>query len=570
MKSRLVLILFILVFCYSCKDEAEIPDHGLYRLTTNNPVIENGGVIFSATIDVEGVDLVEERGFIVSRNYADYDGSLYETIVENHAIPLDGDFRLRLEGDWDPTISSSVYAYVKTKKYNYKGELIEFTPNGSTEPKIHSVTLEAVGKSGTLTIKGENFSRIWYRNRVYLGELECELLEFSPTELVANCYLSLFGDYDVTVSVAGMETKFPNAFYIPPPKILSVSPDNISTWEEIVIMLEDFSKENEIIVNIGEGSASIIEKEDNYIRVLCPVIEEGKDLSVTIYFPEQKFWTSGYNVTAPQNWTSMNVRSSSSGIQYIISENEAYSITREMGLCQFNKKKYEWEPLSQCTHNVTPITIFGKGKYIYVAAYEILDDEPVPSLFIYNLANDSWQKNQTLIPMMIDQGALGVWVNDDYYLTTRHPLHYNYMLVKYSPQTDAWTIVNENLGEYYFELVTAESKVYAYFISSCELYVFDLEQQKLGELVYTLPSYLFEINYVRCEMRHNNDYIYLGAGLYHPMCIFSFNLVNMEFKALGFPEARFYELDFILPFQEALYIGCKDQNSYVYKYIGKE
>lgn len=558
----------MLVFCYGCKDEARIPHHGLYYISTDNPVVDDEGVTFFATVNVNGTDPVEKRGFVVTRNYS-YSSSRYDTIIEDHAIPLNGDFQLRLEGDWDSRISSSVYAYVKTKKYNHQGETIEFMPNGPSTPRIYSVTSSTGGIDGTFTIKGENFSKIRFRNKVYLAGEECTLLETSPTEIKVYYRARTFGYNDLTVSVGGVETTFQNALHLPGPKILSVSSNSIYTGKEITIMLEDFNKESRITVYVGKTVSEVLEKEDDYIRILCPSIKDGINTTISVYHHGRDLSTPAYNVSVPQNWMLMNTVSPYPGIQHIILDNEAYTISRTKELFKFNKKKCEWELLSQYDYNSQPITIFGRGEYIYIIMSEIIANKQGFSIAIYNLTTELWEKRESQIPGEIDQSALGIWINDDYYLTNRSSSTGNYMLVKYSPQTNVGTIVNEDLGKGYFKLLTAGDEVYAYFSNTGKLYKFDMEQQRVGELVYTLPSYCANAT---ATVRHENDHIYLGLRRYvQSVWMFSFDIIGKKLRPLGSPEDDYSNLNFILPFQEVLYVGCSYyEDNYVYKYIGKE
>lgn len=567
MKLRLTFILFLLVLCYSCKDETELPTHQLYHLVTDHPAIDNDGVTFTATLKLTGAATITERGFVVTRNYSRGDGYWFDPITETHAIGLDEDFRLRLEGDWDTNAQSTVYAYMKTATYNYQGETVEFTPKGSSAPKIYSVTPESGERYGTMIIKGKNFSQHLYRNEVYLGGNKCYIQKATSTELTVNFSVNQIGYHDLVVSVGGVETKLQNAFYLDGPRILSVSPDDIYTGREVTITVENFNKEMDIYVSIGEKSAYIFEKEDNYIKVLCPTIEDGKNTFLHIYFQKEQIVTPNIHINVPKNWTSTGTSTTSPGIRYIISENEGYGFTYESELLKFNKNRTQWEVLSYFNNDIHPYAIFGKGDYVYIAGPE-RDNELVNSLLIYHIPTNTWKKSPTSLPIRLPSSNIGTWIDNEYYISAGSYTVYAHTLFKYSPQTDTWTVLNDNL-EYFPKLLTAGNKIYAlisYHVSiQIGLYEFDLAQQKLGELIYTFPSYCSDI-YLYGLMQ-GNDHIYFDIGHHDPMYLFSFDLINKELKSLGSPMTYFYGFKFILPFQEGIYAGC---NYYqVYKYIGK-
>jgi len=563
MKRYLPFILSLLILG-GCKEEAEFPNHNLYILITDTPVVDANSVTFNANLESEGSDAILERGFVVTRNFNQDEWGKWgypplESITETHKISLDGAFSLKLEGDWDTGVTCTVYAYVKTSGYNYQGGEVSFEPQGGLPPVIHSVTPEILSKSGTLTIRGENFSKYKSRNMVYLDEIKCHIEEATENELVVQYSIDYIGPYYLKVISGNGETKGEKPLDMPGLKIQSVSPSNIYSGSVFTVQVEEYDGQSDISVYIGRQSARVLGKTSQEITCLCPTIEDGKDIELHIYLLNKKISTPNFSIQVPKLWEKQQavaVRFTT----YQIIENEAYGILDDR-LYWFNKASCQWEIISSLPEQVSIGVFFGKGDYLYAGTFQYNFE-----LFKYHIPSKQWEKcvNEIHGRFVSSNIILGEWIEDEYYISSyvfnpdRSTIEITW--IKYLPATDTWTELNGNMDDYYrFFHIAGKT----YCLSDNSLYEYNIDQQIKGELFYTFPSYV-NISNQKYTMRRIGSIIYFESL----MCVFGFDFVNKTFKSYGSPfYLPYYGYDFVLMFNEGVFVGC-NQNS-VYKYIGE-
>ncbi|MDL2247386.1 IPT/TIG domain-containing protein [Bacteroides sp. OttesenSCG-928-J23] len=558
MKQYLPFILLLSLLLNGCKDEAELPDYNLYFLQTDTPIVDNYGVTFTASLKKESSDEIIERGFIITHNY-DLDNWFEprQSSVETHSIPLDGEFSLKIEDEWDVGIECSVHAYMKTSRYNYRGEEVHFTPRGNHPPIITSVTIEKLDKYGRFTIHGKHFSKHPSRNKVYLNEVECIIKKATETELQVAYSVNKIETYYLRVITRGVEVKKETPLDLPGIKIKSISPPNIRSGKEFTIQVEDYDRQSMISVSVGGQSAEILEENSQEIRCLCPTIPDGKDTEVCIYLSYYNFSTPGFKVQVDKVWEKQNATASGS-LRYQVIENEAYSVS-EYGIQRFNKRSCYWEYFASFPEPMYPEFFFGKGDYLYVGG-------PDNTLFKYYIPGDKWEKCTNEVHPNFSGITMGEWIDDEYYISSLaydENWNYKFILIKYSPETDTWTEFNDNIDGYY-RFFNVSGKTYC--LSGNELYEYDIRQRTKGKLFYTFPLYS-DISSRIYDIKRTGNIMYFDCGHYDPMYLFGFDFSNKTFKSYGTPINYFYGFTFVLLFNEGMFVGCNQD--YVYKYIGE-
>lgn len=550
MKRYIPLILLCLSLIYSCKDDAEIPGYQFYKILTDAPQVDRDGVTFSATIEMEGKEEVTERGFVIYRQFA----SATRPEMEIHNVSLDGEFQLRLEDDWDAGVTSSVYAYMKTTNYNYKGEKRNFVTKGSKAPEIYSVTMVNDEYFRYLVIKGAHFSAIKSRNKVYLNNLEYHIVKSSPTELRIELYVSEIGSYDLRVEVGAEMVEIENGYHLDGPKIKAVYPDKMVVGDIVTIELEGYSLGMDVDVMITDtgGTALIIEKSETYLKCIFRNMEDGKANSFYLYFPNRRISTPKQEITLIKQWGASGDVMERDVNQYIIHEDEAYGINHGNVILHYNKRNNQWEKLTSYPVNELYETIlFAQGDYLYVGGGR--PDLESSFIYKYSISTGQWEECQHA-PERFAYFTYGEWINGEYYVNVK----YQTKLIKYTPESDEWTIVNERLDAFY-RFFAVDDQVYA--LSDDTLYEYDIHLQQRGEPVYKFPSY---IQFSSDEMYRNGDIICFPTRLTLLSSLWQFNLSTKELKSLGSPN-KYSDYYCILPFRESL-LGAAGGR--VYKYIG--
>ena len=576
MKRYLLFILLLPVLCYSCKDDAVIPQYAFYQLVTNSPLVNSTGVTFTAKLEGSCEDVIIERGFVLTRKFTrnDYGYVRVEPITETYKISLDGEFQLRLEDDFDPALECSVYAYISTTKYNYRGESLDFSSGGSIRPIIHSVTPERGSKSGSLIVRGENFSKYVSRNKVYMikdgREFECNVSAATQTELtVEYSTLDRIGYYDLKVKVTGAEEVIlDDVYYYEEPKIHAISPGKVFVGDIITIEFENFSSYANVSVSVGGENIFIREQSDSYIKFICPLVEVGQRANIDIYFPDEQVRISDIDVMIHQSWKSVQQYTLSSDERYnifdqkyVIVNNEAYGIYSD-GLWKFDKGRLLWKRISSFPWNIYTRIIFGKGDFIYIIGQ---DDYGMHALYKYDISNDQWDK---LSHPLLGQTAYvhsGEWINNEYYISANSTMEYNkHILLRYLPGTNIWESSDMDNSYRFFAV---EGKAYA--MRDKKLYEYDIILQKEGNLFFEFPEYANMETLDRDTFNsiiRKNGVIYFTQWHYNSVYLFKLDLISREIKSLGAPIDLSYGYDHVLPFEEGLYVRCKDAG---YEYIGE-
>lgn len=560
MKIHIPFLLSLLLLCMGCA-EAELPVREYYKLSINTPAVDANGVTFAATVSgVEGEPIVE-RGFLLERHFRNsqwYD----DTVLETYYVPLEGTFQYRVENDWDAGVTCKISAFMRTKSHKYSSEKVEFVPLGSPQPVVHSITPQNGGHSGNIVIRGENFSEISWRIRVYLGGEQCELLSVSQNELtVTYSGLYLVGDYDLQVYVGDKKVVVDKAFHVNGPRIVSVSPSTVYPGLELIVEVDDFDPSKNVEVRVGYVSAYVLEKTTNRIRCICPWIEEeATSANLHLFLRDEDIYTPAVTVQLQKLWANLGVEGTEPESPYIILGNEGYAIPAYT-IRKFDKTRLAWQNLAPFPDNFNAVAFFGKGDYLYLVGTGIYVGEPYTT-FKFHLPTQTWTEISDPFPVQLSVPNYGEWVGGEYYLSG-YCYDSGICLLKFNPLTETWTLVNNQMSNLY-RFFSINNKVYALLERS--LYEYDMDKQVRGKLVYEFPAYL-DIYWSTILCKDNLLYG-ASASMSDSRNIFSFDLERLELKPLGLPFGYYYGFSFILPFREGLWVGTVYPQSGVYEYIG--
>jgi N-acetylneuraminic acid mutarotase len=180
MKTTFSSILFLFLFSISCKKDAEILPKFYPYVVTVEPVVYEGGVIFSAEILQPGDQEIEQYGFVWSDKgnpSASSDCKLFRGNVKK------GIYSFTLTGGLIKGTQYTVRAYVVSGKIRVLGNPVSFESSGSLPPQITSFTPTS-GPIGTpVVIEGKNFAVSASENRVKFGNVQAIIDSVSEDRL---------------------------------------------------------------------------------------------------------------------------------------------------------------------------------------------------------------------------------------------------------------------------------------------------------------------------------------------------------------------------------------------------
>lgn len=564
--KRYIFAVFFILLCFSgCKEDAEMPERGYYILTTKTPEIKSNEITFYA--DVEGISDEEiiEWGFYITRSYSQ---SHYDDLGGHYPAPLNGNFELTLAGDWVPETTCSVYAYIKTATKNYIGDKLNFNPMGSSPPEIESVThyLEDVGwdynpdaKSHAILIKGENFSRVFYRNKVLIGETEMYLLETSETELKVEGYYLTEGYHNVTVSVASYSTTLNNGYYQPGPVITSIEPQNPQPWSTVTLCWEE--PEEHAYVGGYYAFEFLIVNDETQERYYPIELSREKGKIVFLY-PE---------ITGE---ATINLQSS-------------YIYAQPFKVYGTNS----WKEVANSTYPssyYSSFTVYQNIGYMHDSKY----------IYQYFINNNNWQKIE--LPFNPNNNFSGGYVffpyKDDLYIIR----HYDSSIYRYNISTQTWNVCNEKTpmnNAYYLWGIVLDGDLYAsqWTDQQSAFFKYSIEDDKLTEFsasksfhnlsIFNYNSNLYYLNTNMIYKIDKDDWQYLGKveaqmdfnfGLYSGRVavkddivyiatdglLWKYDFITKKFSSLGIPN-RGNNIELIFPLDNKLIVGC---NGSLYEY----
>ena len=181
------------------------------------------------------------------------------------------------------------------------------------------------------------------------------------------------------------------------------------------------------------------------------------------------------------------------------------------------------------------------------------------SSYRYHMPSGQWTKSFNPSP----RGAFmqGVWINYEYFV-----IDYGNRLSKYLQQTDTWVYLS-NIVNDYEGLLAFGNNVYVF--GNHKLYEYDIDLSLQGDVFYEIPSYVT----VSPGMVFTDKKIYCRAGYHYnnwndySEFIFCFDSTNRATKSLGAPPNFLWGYDYILPFEEGLYLSSRNV---LYEYTGED
>lgn len=243
--------------------------------------ITESGAQFNGQIHGAGNAVVQEYGFVwsmaASPMLADY-------FFRVGTSSFDGEYHHFVQSE---LLADTIY-YVRTYAIHsgitVYGETVSFTSKGSTGPVISSFE-PASGSSGAeIVIKGEHFSFTKESNLVRIGDIECEVLSSTSSEITFRIpEVSVAGNFHLSVQVGETTALAAGEFFLEGPFITAIEPHSAVQGTLITINGSGFSAvPSQNIVTFGETLSPVITASSNKLTVKVPPTDFAGPVTVSV------------------------------------------------------------------------------------------------------------------------------------------------------------------------------------------------------------------------------------------------------------------------------------------------
>jgi hypothetical protein len=417
------LLFLLLIFLFSCDNEADIMPQPYPIVLMSGVVAENDGASFSAEIVNPGKAPFIEKGFVWGR-YSK------PTLTGCHSSAEPASEH---ETNIDLTITSglakdSVYyvrAYIKTTNYTVYSNEVSFVSSGSLPPVISGFSPEEGSKGTEVTISGFNFGYEGQPVVLLIGEKPAIVKSLTNTEIVFDVpNIDQLYKGKITLIIAGTKVTSASEFQILYPwrKIADWS---LSTYYPAYFTDQKFGY--------------FIEANSNVIKVLDPTKPE---------------WLS----PVPMPLTADNNPLATTF------DNSAYILLGSK-LLSYSPSTNQWKTLGTYPGSRTEIDyIFAIRNKVYIGS--ILTGK----LYCYDLLSAAWEeKTGRSNYYYAIQGYCnaGEVINDKAYLFISGGIS------SYDPSTDSWSFYYFSAGSYWGCFFTIGNKIYSGLGEGFEAYVWE-------------------------------------------------------------------------------------------------
>jgi hypothetical protein len=554
MKEPVIFRLFVLLLTLSvvtaCQRE-KYTDKGIPEVETKGVTVLEEGATFYAEILSDGGKTITEHGFL-------WDNKEDPVLGKSDFIlmgPYSG------VGEYFATVSNSikrdeayyVRAFIKTADITSYGNILTFKGEGSTPPKLTSVTPQSAICGDTVIIKGENFAFNQSECRVLFNKTYARILSSTRDEFVVVVPVAEEGNVKISVTVSGIKSGNTLDFVMKIPLLTGFYPETGTFGDVITLSGSNFSLDtSNIYVYFDTTRARIIEFSRTYYKVEVPVGINKSPLSVKIkYF---NYYTYGNKFTlrqvvindvSPQvchppemvvitgenfnPWPEGNVVRIGGVEAYVVSSTStSINIRLPDGLSPGSNT------VSVATINDTPVTWsgtieiiltwqklsdfpangrvggsgFATGGKLYFGTGLAPDLYPMKDFWEYDPSTDSWTRKADF-PALITY-ATGLSVDGKgYFALGKLGGNYYTTMVRYDPEYDFWVSVTANPGP--GSSMDSPGFVIdgkAYIPAAGEMYMFDPLT-----MTWTRKSYPAELGYMGGPAAFSiNGKGYLGVG----------------------------------------------------------
>jgi hypothetical protein len=293
--KRILWLLISGLALLTCQKREELPSREYPRLITL-PVadIEPGsGVTLRGELLTNGGSPVIEYGFVWSspQDQPVLTGR-FERISVLNALPL-GPFEGRADfGHLDGNVYN-VRAYVRTADYTVYGNTLQFTSRGCSAPVVQSFSPRTASWGDTVVIRGERFSALRERLKVYFvmpnyGWMEAPVVRSTPREVACTVPTSLsqqFKNIKIQVDAYGRSGTSTDEFILDSskPVVTSFSPESGTFGDRLTLKGSGFAGVAYLNrVSIGGQDAKVLEATKTQLLVEVPAGVTQRTNQVTV------------------------------------------------------------------------------------------------------------------------------------------------------------------------------------------------------------------------------------------------------------------------------------------------
>jgi hypothetical protein len=264
--KREYLIIILLLLLSGCEKDATIQTKE-YPLVLTKEIseINKTGATFAGKILQNGSVDITDFGFTWT------DGqSVFKTSLINNGIPEE--FKYRISSDLKVGSTYSVQAYLQTKKNLVLGNKVQFKSLGNNGPVITDFYPKTGVDGSMVTIVGKYFSRISSNNKVFVNNIEGQIIYSSNDSIKFKTpQMAFFGNTKISVKVDTKTGISDLLFNIIGPTINSISSITGLSGNYLTLTGRNFTKNDTVIkVSFGTYPAQVINSSDSQVKVVVP------------------------------------------------------------------------------------------------------------------------------------------------------------------------------------------------------------------------------------------------------------------------------------------------------------
>jgi hypothetical protein len=182
--KRFVLFFLLLLFLFSCDNEADIMPQAYPIVLMSGVVAENDGATFGAKIVDPGNKPFTEKGFV-------WGLTKKPTLTGCHSIvepdpEKETNFDVKITSGLAKDTTYYVRAYIKTSIYTVYSNEVAFVSSGSLSPVINDFSPKAGSKGTEVRISGANFGYEGEPVVLMIGDKQATVKSLTNSEIVFN------------------------------------------------------------------------------------------------------------------------------------------------------------------------------------------------------------------------------------------------------------------------------------------------------------------------------------------------------------------------------------------------
>ena len=275
-----VLLAILLVSC-----EEQLPKFDVTTIKVKAEWIDHD-LHLSSSVDIASEVEILEQGFVLelpvfeSSGYWNDHNDAREKRTVKVPVGTDVSYVLLSEG-WEPELTCTVYAYVKTSTGNYRSHVEQLKTTEPKKPEFTNLIHIPSEKGpyyggGKLIIEGKNLTATKESVSVYLAGIPLDVVKVESeriTALYPAMQWNQTGEYIVKFKKGKREYILPQKMGIDGIQILSINPEKPRHGEKVTMYLENFTPgyiKAHIASNVINVDIEILEQTEEYITFHAP------------------------------------------------------------------------------------------------------------------------------------------------------------------------------------------------------------------------------------------------------------------------------------------------------------